>query len=188
MAAKNGAGLTFNFPELKPDERLRELILYVSEQCASDPKFGATKLNKILYFSDFISFAERGKPITGAEYMRLGKGPVPKRLVPVREELRKAKHLEVKVADYYGHDQKRPIAKRQPDLKSFAAEDISIVDRVIRLLWDKTAEECSDLSHGVAWNGADNEESIPYEAAYMSDEALTQDDLNAAQEMIAQLA
>ena len=35
----------------------------------ADSKFGATKLNKILWWSDFLACAQRGKPITGIEYM-----------------------------------------------------------------------------------------------------------------------
>ena len=40
-----------------------------------------------LWWSDFLAYAETGEPITGLEYMRLGNGPVPKRLMPVREDM-----------------------------------------------------------------------------------------------------
>src|SRR5437660_6974881 len=51
--------------------RYKELVLYICQKCATDQKFGATKLNKILYFSDFLAYAELGEPITGFEYQRL---------------------------------------------------------------------------------------------------------------------
>ena len=72
---------TFSFPEMDPDRRLAELILYIAEKCEHDPGFGAVKLNKILAFADFSSYFETGKPITGAEYMRLPQGPAPRRLL-----------------------------------------------------------------------------------------------------------
>src|SRR6266498_2034018 len=77
--------LTFDFPEMDCEERLREMILYICAKCADDPAFGATKLNKILWFSDFLAYFQRGVPITGVAYQRLSRGPAPKRLVPVRE-------------------------------------------------------------------------------------------------------
>ena len=40
----------FSLPE--SERRFRELLLYICEKCATDPKYGTTKLNKILYFSD----------------------------------------------------------------------------------------------------------------------------------------
>lgn len=138
MAAQTEFHLTFSFPDLNPESRLRELMLYIADKCKEDPKFGAAKLNKILYFADFISFSKRGVPITGAEYMRLGKGPAPKHLVPVRVSMEKAGELKVVEGEYYGYPQKRPVPNKSPDLKAFSPGDLSIVDQVIRLLWDKT--------------------------------------------------
>lgn len=37
---------TFSFPEMDPDRRLAELMLYLADKCERDPVFGATKLNK----------------------------------------------------------------------------------------------------------------------------------------------
>ena len=60
--------LKFEFPELDGNKRLRELVLYVSHKCSNDPTFGATKLNKILFYSDFWSFFRFGEPIAGLRY------------------------------------------------------------------------------------------------------------------------
>jgi len=37
------------------DDKLRELILLIAEWCQADPKFGAIKLNKLLFHADFFS-------------------------------------------------------------------------------------------------------------------------------------
>ena len=79
--------LHFVFALPESERRFRELLLYICEKSATDPKFGATKLNKILYFSDFLAFARYGKPITGFEYQRERNGPVPKRLVSIRNQM-----------------------------------------------------------------------------------------------------
>src|SRR2546425_12852222 len=77
------------------EEKLGELILYISQKCATDPKFGAIKLNKILYLSDFLAFGNWGEPITGVQYQHLRKGPAPRRLLPVRDALQKDGKLVV---------------------------------------------------------------------------------------------
>jgi hypothetical protein len=73
---------TFSFPPdiVDGEARLRELILYIAARCERDPRFGATKLNKILLFADFLAYFRRRRPITGVEYMRLPNGPAPRRL------------------------------------------------------------------------------------------------------------
>ena len=69
------------------EDKLKQLILYVSQKYAGDSEFGSTKLNKILYFSDFLFYANTGKPITGVTYQRLPYGPAPRRMKPVSMEM-----------------------------------------------------------------------------------------------------
>jgi antitoxin SocA-like protein len=71
------------------NEKFRELILLIAEWCQSDPRFGATKLNKLLYHADFSSFLTNGVPITGQEYFALPQGPAPRRLKPITESMKK---------------------------------------------------------------------------------------------------
>ena len=65
--------------------------------------------------------------------------------------------------------EKRTIACASPKLDLFSAEDMEFVDRAIQYYWDKTGEEASDDSHGVAWNTRSNGDPMPYESAYLSD-------------------
>lgn len=69
------------------EARFRELILYISQKCADDSTFGSVKLNKILFFSDFLTYAEFGEPITGFVYQKLANGPAPNRLLPIRNDM-----------------------------------------------------------------------------------------------------
>ena len=164
---------TFSFPAMDPDRRLAEMILYIAEKCEYDPNFGATKLNKILAFADFSAYFETGAPITGTEYMRLPQGPVPRRLRPIRQHLEDGHDLAMRVVSVGKFQQQRVVPLRRPNLDLFTATEIATVDRIIDSFRDHTAQEISDFSHGIAWRVTEDRASIPYEAVFLSDEALT---------------
>ena len=85
--------------------KFAELLLYVAEESEDDPKFGATKLNKIMYFSDFEAFGILGRPITGASYRRLERGPVPVEILSVLSELEREGEA-IRVQTRYFHSYK----------------------------------------------------------------------------------
>lgn len=145
--------------------KFRELLLYISKACAADETFGAIKLNKILFFSDFFAYRQSRQSITGASYQRLNHGPAPKCLLPVQRELVEERALAIQQIERYGKVQKRPVVLREPDLSAFDAKEIAIVDQVIRELWGITAADTSELSHGFWWKLAKNREEIPIEVS-----------------------
>src|ERR1700733_4521543 len=56
--------------------KFKELVLYLSQRSAGDEGFGAVKLNKLLYRSDFEAYRLLGRPITGETYIKQEFGPV----------------------------------------------------------------------------------------------------------------
>lgn len=169
MSQKSSA-LTFNvdLPGGAP-KRLAEAILYVCGACETDAAFGMIRLNKILFEADFLSFALRGVPITGVKYQRLERGPAPKAMLPRLRELQERSDLVIRNADFIGRPQQRPIALRRADLSVFSADDIALLDDVIRGSWGKTGAEVSEQSHRMAWKTRINGDDIPYEAAWLSE-------------------
>lgn len=175
---------TTSFPELDPDKRLGELLLYIAKKCQGDAYFGNTKLNKILFFSDFFAYKRKGTSVTGSEYIKQDFGPTPLRLVQVRNRLEKNKSAVIQKVEMMGKTQHRLLALRDPDLSEFTADDIALVDQIIEFLRDKTAKEASDLSHNRIWRVAQLGETIPYEAVFVSDDNPTEGDVKRAQELI----
>lgn len=164
---------TFDVP--RGTQRFRELILYISRESQNDHWFGAVKLNKILYHSDFRAFERFGIPLTGVRYFRLPKGPAPKMLVPVRDELVREGALRIERRQVGPeHYQERPVAIREPVTDLFTADELSLVDEVIRDLWNQTAAEVSDASHDIRWLALRNKDPMPYELAHLSDAPLSQ--------------
>jgi hypothetical protein len=165
--------------------RLRELILYISQKCENDPTFCATKLNKILYYADFESYAERGIPITGREYQCLQNGPAPVELVPLRREMIASDELRLKKALRFNRNQDRTIALKPPSLDLFSKEDIAFVDRFIDKFWGVSAKEISEASHDIRYNSCGVQNKLPYQTAFLSNEELTDEDIAYTQELVA---
>lgn len=149
--------------------KLKELILYVAAKSERDPRFGATKLNKILFYSDFAAYARLGESITGETYQRLDHGPAPRGLLPAQRELEQEASCAIAERDHFGRRQKRLVALRDPDLGSFSGGEIALVDQVIDELWDHSATEVSELSHlSLGWQLAAPGEDIPYETVFVA--------------------
>src|SRR3990170_6654722 len=68
-------------------DKFKELVLYLSERSETDPNFGETKLNKLLYYIDFLAYRELGQPVTGARYQKLKWGPAATALLPIQQEM-----------------------------------------------------------------------------------------------------
>lgn len=150
------------------DEKLRELILFIASRSTDDERFGSVKLNKLLFFSDFLAFAELGTSITGHPYQKLPKGPAPKRLLPILEAMQEDRIFAISERDCWGHSRKVPIALRSANVKIFTAEEIALVTDVLENLYRKNAKGISTLSYRFPWwdHIADGE-IIPYEAALL---------------------
>lgn len=172
--------------KMVPDERkLAELILYISQKCATDPTFGATKLNKILCYSDLLYYAYHDRGITNVEYQKLPNGPAPRRLVPVRDELIKNGDLAMQqIVLRSGETQKRTVNLRSPNLDLFTGTEIAIVDRMIESMHGVKAEDVSEISHTlVGWLVADEGDTIPYNTIYFSNPPLTEEEILRAREL-----
>ena len=168
----------------KAEARLQELILHIAGRGLNAEYLGAIKLNKILAFADFTSYARRGRPITGVEYMRQRNGPVPRRMKPLLTKMERERSLAIHKRPIGQHLEHRFIPLREPDLSLFSSQDIAIVDEVIAATWTATGAQVSEFSHGRAWQVAGEDGAlIPYEAAFLSDRPISEADIALTHEL-----
>ena len=168
------------------EEKFIELVLYIALRSDDDKRFGAVKLNKILFYSDFNAYRELGNPITGASYQHLGEGPAPRELLPARKKMTELNEVKTEARRYFGKVQQRLVALRPPDLSIFTTEEIRIVDEIINTFWDYSGAQLSDRTHQeYGWRLTDAYETIPYTAAYFSEEPLSQDQIERGREVAA---
>lgn len=168
-------------------QRFRELIVYVSLKSADDPHFGAIKLNKILYYSDFRAFERFGIPLTGVRYQKLKLGPAPKALLHVRRQLEDEGAIRLEKLPAGTYAQHRTVALRPAAMSLFSDDEILLVDEVIADLWSQNGTEVSGLSHDIRWNVMNLQDPMPYELAFLSDEGMTDRDRRRTAEIAANL-
>jgi Protein of unknown function (DUF4065) len=151
------------------EQKLAELIIYISQKCASDYYFGSVKLNKILFFSDFTAYGSWGKTISGAEYQHQPNGPVVHRMVPIIEALKGSNFLAIQPTNCGGYRQNRTVNLREPDLSVFEAREIALVDDWIERLRPLSASELSRMTHETSsWCATDDFEKIDPRTVFIS--------------------
>jgi hypothetical protein len=152
--------------QISSDPKLRDLILYIAWRSEGDNAFGSTKLNKLLFYSDFLAYRLLGKAITGQEYQALEWGPAPRRLLSVIGAMLKRGEIQIRTKNFYGKPQRRPVPIDPPQIDTFTPEQVSLVDQIIRDNWGKTAREMSDMSHQfIGYRITKIGDTIPYGAA-----------------------
>ena len=150
------------------ESKFKELILYISHK--AEPKnLGAIKLNKILWYSDMLSYLLFEKPISGETYIKRQYGPVPKHILAVIDQLVASGDMCMRDTNYFGYAKKEHLPLRKPDLSAFSADEISIVDNIIDTICEgHTATSISEHSHDRIWELAEIGEEIPYNTIFAS--------------------
>ena len=149
-------------------KKLRELTLYVAGRSKGDPAFGLTKLNKILFISDFYFYGIRGESITGAKYVHRKNGPTPRTIHSVIESLTDKGKAHIEEIEYFGYSQKRLVPLIGADTSGFSEDELTFVDNVIGKFEKFNASDLSDWSHTLnPWLLTDEEEEIPYCSAFV---------------------
>jgi hypothetical protein len=178
---RNGAGTGMAFDRLK----FKRLVHYVIWKAGKRDWFGATKLNKVLWFSDTQAFGLMGKPITGATYIREKYGPVPKAMMPVRTELQREGAIRVVREDKL----ERVTALTKPDMQPFTFDEMAIVDWWIEhIATYETATSISAKSHDYTWQIAEMGEALPMVATFATRiRNPTEDEIRWGKEAVAKL-
>jgi hypothetical protein len=172
----------------QPDlEKLGNLTHYICYQCHDPSVLGATKLNKVLWYSDLLAFLKLGHSITGERYIKRQFGPVPEHILGVVEELESKDALVVRDVEFFGKQKTEYVALTEPDISMFKPEEISIVDSIIDVVCHKhTATSISMASHDVIWKLAEIGEEIPMSAVLVSELGeVIEDDIKWAQKGLA---
>ena len=169
---------TRTMPEIRPsEEKVKELIVLLSEMSEGDEYFGATKLNKLLFFTDFLTYILYGKPVSGYTYQARPEGPMLKDFYKMRDKMADAKDIVVAKRNFGGFPQHKTLALRNADISKFSVEEMNTISHVVAEFRGMSASQISTLSHEfLGWQAVDIGEEIPYEIALVSTADLTNEE------------
>lgn len=106
-----------------------------------------SKLQKLLFYADFLCYKRYGYQITGLAYIHHQYGPVPANHDLVQWALVTIGAIDVKPSEGpFGGE--LIISLGEPDRSLFNEEEIEVIDAVIGYFKDFTAPKISEFSHG----------------------------------------
>ncbi len=142
--------------------RLKNLLLYIIEQMG---EVFQTKMNKVLFYIDFLSYRENGMAISGLAYNAIDFGPVPQRWDRVYSAFD-----EIVPESRLVHEQESTAltASSEADMTCFTDQERAVIDTVCAKMKDLSAHDISELSHNEpAWQRHLHQvETIPYLEAF----------------------
>ena len=121
--------------------RLKNLMLYMLENIS---EVWCTKMNKLLFYVDFLAYRENGMAISGLSYKAIDFGPVPDRWDVVYSEFDEI-HQELKSAgDFVGSVLTSPTPS---DTTLFSESELKVMSQVCSRFNSLSSRELSRLSH-----------------------------------------
>ena len=124
------------------------------------------KLCKILYFADQKHLSLYGRSITGDTYIAMQFGPVPSYIDDILKAIRGDSFFssteEAKALKNIINFENRYIIKglKPADMEELSESDIECLDYAIELCKDKSFNELTRFSHGLAWSNTRPDRSI----------------------------
>jgi hypothetical protein len=138
--------------------KFKRLVHYIVWKAGKRDWFGAVKLNKVLWFVDARAYMLTGKPITGETYTRGQFGPVPKHIIPIRNELEKDGAIRITKEG----KQTRFVSIVSPEPGWFSDDELKTINWWIdHIDGDHTAGSVSEETHDYAWTIAKQGEDLP---------------------------
>lgn len=146
-------------------EKFKNLMHYVIHRAGDRDGFGATKLYKVLWFSEARRFVLSGAPIADAEYIREKYGPIPRLGMKIRQELQEEGKIKQWQDRVYSREAWRFRSIKSPFPLIISDDEKSTVDYWIEHIdQEHTATSISDESHDYAWEVAQMREPLPFYA------------------------
>ena len=125
-----------------------------------------TKMNKLLFYTDFLSYREEGMGISGLAYKAIQYGPVPENRAKIYSLTEDVSQDLVECAN--GNNGTKPVSDIPYDRECFTNEQLQILETVYKTFKHNTPAEISQTSHNeAAWIENENAHSyIDYKYAF----------------------
>jgi len=127
-------------------DMLREMVLYFAEKV----KPWKVKLNKLLFYADFLHFRKTGISMSGTRYCAIPMGPVPDNHQSIFELLEKQGAIAIESQEFSDGgigERFYPGKDRAFDSERFSPGELNTLDLVKREFGNCTTREIIEISH-----------------------------------------
>ncbi|MDD3323001.1 MAG: DUF4065 domain-containing protein [Paludibacter sp.] len=144
-------------------EKARQMVVYFA--CLCSPF--TTKMNKLLYYADFLNYKRTGFAISGITYQAKNYGPVPERYDGLYGNV---SDIVDRVVEYYSDEKsgERLKTEKEFDVSLFSEEELRSLEKVASRFKNTTTKDIVLISHDeTAWiENEANEDFISYQSAF----------------------
>ena len=125
-----------------------------------------TKMNKLLFYADFMAYRVTGKSVSGLAYKAIAHGPVPVRWDRIYSFFDEIDQEIVQFSD--GREGTKLVSKLSPDMAEFSDDELKILEYVSQRFKNETPTQISETSHEEeAWKKyKDSDKLISFEMAF----------------------
>lgn len=148
-------------------EKFAEMVVYFSDRLSPFK----TKMNKLLFFADFLQFRQSCFSISGVRYKAIDMGPVPNNYQSLFEYLANRGDIEIAVTEFpngFTGEQFRVAPGRKLNSAIFTDDEFNTMEKVADTFQKTSTNEMIQLSHlEEAWKKNEKQKGIiSYEYAF----------------------
>lgn len=148
-------------------EKFTEMVVYFSEKLAPFK----TKMNKLLFYADFLMFKQSCFSISGVRYNAINMGPVPHNFQSIFEYLAESSEIDIAYTQFpqgYIGEQFKAHKGRVFNETLFSESELQTLEKVAAIFESTSTNEIIELSHlEDAWKKNEKDKSvISYEYAF----------------------
>lgn len=148
-------------------EKLTEMVVYFSDKLSPYK----TKMNKLLFYADFLMFKQSCYSISGVRYKAIDMGPVPNNFQSIFEYLSNKGEIDIYMTEFTnGHtgEQFKARKDRKFNAELFTESELEALEKVATVFKNTSTNDIIELSHlEEAWKkNAKDKSAISYEYAF----------------------
>ncbi len=148
-------------------EKFTEMVVYFSEKLQPFK----TKMNKLLFYTDFLMFKTSCFSISGVRYKAIDMGPVPHNFQSIFEFLANKEEIDIYTTEFsqgYTGEQFKARKERPFNASLFSETELEVLAKVSTVFKTTSTNDIIELSHlEEAWKKNEKDKSvISYEYAF----------------------
>ncbi len=163
------------------EQRLKEMILYISKCCADQSNFSETRLRKILFHADFLWFGRTGKSMSGETYFLAKPAPLPQHFDAVRDKLAIKGVPNFHKNSFANGERAAEIQDAPAKFRRLSTQQMAFIDEIIVSLKNDSAPNWENSLEKTLQPGGE----IPYQTVFFSQkQPLSKEEIEQAQAFV----